>query len=611
MKVTFNKKNVISIIILIFTCFVTLFGFALFQVSTVVYDNKIKNELPKKLSDKTTFLTNIIDRSFTVTKSMQNTSLIEFLKNPDIKDEELISILNDIKKRFDYSVVYFVSNATKKYFNDHKLVKVIRKDIPKDKWYFNLIDSDRQSVLNLDIDEGSHNMTIFTDYKIFNEKGEIIGVFGIGHHIKNLVSEVFKEEKYEENVYNILFVNYFGDVALSSKSDIGEIGKPYYYDKELNKEMFTKKKDGVYEIDREGVSIVTIVKYHEQFDWSYAIEIPKSELIKESVKEGLIQISRESLIIFLSIILVLLFLKKFFFVPRAMTSDEIEKKLLLKELEFKKDLTNELIKDIKKLFYSNDSLLTSTSLRSIISFDVINDVDTKCLKLEDQIDVITEIKNLIIKLTDFITSNNQLIFSIDDFLKVLNDKESSLTNIKRINNIYPDNIEKLSNVIGDVLEVIRVIDGVINIIYTILARCNKVEDVLVNNDKVGTNMLSALSLEDLVHDIYKISEDCLSKINYFISRIENKVLELSSYVANKQLSIYGNKELVVQNRQIVRMMIDISDNITELVNKIDSSPIDNTKNVTIISELIKKSREIVTNTERIVEGNESLLAEPI
>jgi len=263
------------------------------------------------------------------------------------------------------------------------------------------------------------------------------------------------------------------------------------------------------------------------------------------------------------------------------------------------------------LFYSNDSLLTSTSLRNIISFDVINNVDTKCLKLEDQIDVITEIKNLIIKLTDFITSNKQLIFNIDDFLKDLNEQENSLTSIKRIKSIYPDNIEKLSIVIGDVLEVIHVIDGVINIIYTILTRCNKVEDLLVNNDKVGTNMLSALSLEDVVNDIYQISEDCLSKINYFISRIENKVLELSAYVAKKQLTISGNKELVLQNRQIVRMMIDISDNITELVKKIDTAPIDNTKNVTIISELIKKSREIVTNTERVIEGNESLLEEPV
>jgi hypothetical protein len=304
-------------------------------------------------------------------------------------------------------------------------------------------------------------------------------------------------------------------------------------------------------------------------------------------------------------------MKKYFFLHKAMNSEEIEKKLLLRELEFKKDLTNELIKDIKKLFYSNDSLLTSTSLRNIISFDVINNVDTKCLKLEDQIDVITEIKNLIIKLTDFITSNKQLIFNIEDFLKVLNEQENSLTSIKRIKSIYPDNIEKLSTVIGDVLEVIHVIDGVINIIYTILTRCNKVEDLLVNNDKVGTNMLSALSLEDVVNDIYQISEDCLSKINYFISRIENKVLELSAYVAKKQLTISGNKELVLQNRQIVRMMIDISDNITELVKKIDTAPIDNTKNVTIISELIKKSREIVTNTERVIEGNESLLEEPV
>jgi methyl-accepting chemotaxis protein len=611
MKITFNKKNVILIVVLIFICFITLFGFALYRVSTVIYENKIKNELPRELNEKTVYLTNIIDRSFTVTKSMQNTSLIEFLKNSDIKDEELISILNDIKKRFDYSVVYFVSNETKKYFNDHKFVKVIRKDIPKDKWFFNFIETDKHSVLNLDIDEGSHNMTIFTDYKIFNENGEIIGVFGIGHYVSDLVKKVFKEDKFVNAPYEIWFVNYFGDVALSSKNEVVEIGKPYYYDKELNKEMFSKKNDGVYEIVRDGVPLVSIVKYLEQFDWSYVIEIPKSELIKESIKEGVIQISRESLIIFLIIILALLFMKKYFFLHKAMNSEEIEKKLLLRELEFKKDLTNELIKDIKKLFYSNDSLLTSTSLRNIISFDVINNVDTKCLKLEDQIDVITEIKNLIIKLTDFITSNKQLIFNIEDFLKVLNEQENSLTSIKRIKSIYPDNIEKLSTVIGDVLEVIHVIDGVINIIYTILTRCNKVEDLLVNNDKVGTNMLSALSLEDVVNDIYQISEDCLSKINYFISRIENKVLELSAYVAKKQLTISGNKELVLQNRQIVRMMIDISDNITELVKKIDTAPIDNTKNVTIISELIKKSREIVTNTERVIEGNESLLEEPV
>jgi methyl-accepting chemotaxis protein len=611
MKITFNKKNVILIVVLIFICFITLFGFALYRVSTVIYENKIKNELPRELNEKTVYLTNIIDRSFTVTKSMQNTSLIEFLKNSDIKDEELISILNDIKKRFDYSVVYFVSNETKKYFNDHKFVKVIRKDIPKDKWFFNFIETDKHSVLNLDIDEGSHNMTIFTDYKIFNENGEIIGVFGIGHYVNDLVKKVFKEDKFVNAPYEIWFVNYFGDVALSSKNEVVEIGKPYYYDKELNKEMFSKKNDGVYEIVRDGVPLVSIVKYLEQFDWSYVIEIPKSELIKESIKEGVIQISRESLIIFLIIILALLFMKKYFFLHKAMNSEEIEKKLLLRELEFKKDLTNELIKDIKKLFYSNDSLLTSTSLRNIISFDVINNVDTKCLKLEDQIDVITEIKNLIIKLTDFITSNKQLIFNIEDFLKVLNEQENSLTSIKRIKSIYPDNIEKLSTVIGDVLEVIHVIDGVINIIYTILTRCNKVEDLLVNNDKVGTNMLSALSLEDVVNDIYQISEDCLSKINYFISRIENKVLELSAYVAKKQLTISGNKELVLQNRQIVRMMIDISDNITELVKKIDTAPIDNTKNVTIISELIKKSREIVTNTERVIEGNESLLEEPV
>ena len=76
--------------------------------------------------------------------------------------------LRSIKENNDAFAVFVVSEGTKNLYYEDGILKNLKPNNAKDKWYFDLISSDKKYELNIDTDEVTDQMSIFIKKHIGN-----------------------------------------------------------------------------------------------------------------------------------------------------------------------------------------------------------------------------------------------------------------------------------------------------------------------------------------------------------------------------------------------------------------------------------------------------------
>ena len=95
--------------------------------------------------------------------------------------------LNGLKRKYDYSSVFLVSEKTNIYYHYNGINKVVSRDDSHDVWYYNFVASGIPHRLEVDTDEMARNeLTVFVDCRIEDDHGELMGVVGVGVKMREL-----------------------------------------------------------------------------------------------------------------------------------------------------------------------------------------------------------------------------------------------------------------------------------------------------------------------------------------------------------------------------------------------------------------------------------------
>lgn len=125
--------------------------------------------------------------------------------------------LNEIKVKYETFTSFFVSERTRIYYHADGILKKVKPEEERDKWYFRLQQMEADYETNVDPDMANQDeMTIFINHKVYDYEGNYIGATGVGlttGSVVALIDDYLK--KFNRNVY---FVDHKGAILLRGSS---------------------------------------------------------------------------------------------------------------------------------------------------------------------------------------------------------------------------------------------------------------------------------------------------------------------------------------------------------------------------------------------------------
>lgn len=95
-------------------------------------------------------------------------------RNPD----EMVRYLREIRDSYGTVSSFFVSDRTGRYYNQDGILKTVRRDEPRDLWYWRVRDMENDYEINLDIDLANNDaLTIFINYRVYDFNGVFYWIY--------------------------------------------------------------------------------------------------------------------------------------------------------------------------------------------------------------------------------------------------------------------------------------------------------------------------------------------------------------------------------------------------------------------------------------------------
>ncbi|MEF9974910.1 MAG: diguanylate cyclase [Clostridia bacterium] len=168
-------------------------------------------------------INNLMDRPINVSISMaHDTFLRDFIAQetlgalPEDSVQTMTEYLAAYQQKYAFDSVFFVSTKTGDYYHYRNGIdRVMTLGDPEDEWYYDFLASPNDCSLNVDNDETTDDIiTIFVNCKLYDERGNILGVVGVGlrtPYIQGFLKE--NEAKYGFHAY---LIDVDGNIQLSS-----------------------------------------------------------------------------------------------------------------------------------------------------------------------------------------------------------------------------------------------------------------------------------------------------------------------------------------------------------------------------------------------------------
>lgn len=126
--------------------------------------------------------------------------------------------LDGIRRRFGYATAYVVSDATKSYYTQGGIAKILdpAKDT-RDAWYNRFVDSKVEYMLKINVDEVRKNSwMLYVDTRIEDTDEKLLGVCGVSVSLQSL-QKTLKALEQSDNVH-ITLVDKDGNLQLNNES---------------------------------------------------------------------------------------------------------------------------------------------------------------------------------------------------------------------------------------------------------------------------------------------------------------------------------------------------------------------------------------------------------
>ncbi|MCR5101875.1 MAG: diguanylate cyclase [Butyrivibrio sp.] len=227
-------------------------------------DNQIDNILIAEMVDSS--VRGELSEAITVSRMMsQDSTLRVLLENEsDYNVDDMVlkmrNYLNSIQKKFGFTSVYVISDFSKNYYSYVGLNKTIDPENDSfDTWYTIFLQNGKNYELESSTDQVNRDrLTIFVDGRVEDDKGNLLGVSGVGIETEDIRKLLARFEK----VYGVRtdYVSEDGLIQMSSRLDA--VHSSYVTGITLPDKM-----EEEYLYNTYGIDGFVITKYIEELGW--------------------------------------------------------------------------------------------------------------------------------------------------------------------------------------------------------------------------------------------------------------------------------------------------------------------------------------------------------
>ena len=165
------------------------------------------------------------------------------------------------------------------YFTGAGLARVISRDQPENQWFYKLVDSSRDQVLEIDIDKGTRLPTLFINQRI-KQGGKTLGVSGLGFSLKAM-SEMIRDFRFGERG-QVFLIDAQGEVKVHPQADLSGSGRlAELFGKAPAAELLSGGGKAV-RFERDGETYLAVAQKLSSLDWLLVSEVPEAEVYAEA-----------------------------------------------------------------------------------------------------------------------------------------------------------------------------------------------------------------------------------------------------------------------------------------------------------------------------------------
>lgn len=195
------------------------------------------------------------------------------------RESDIVRYLKEIAAKYEAKTSFFVSERTRLYYQSEGVLKKVREDEERDRWYFRVRDMSAPYEINVDPDMANQDaLTIFINHRVFDYNGNFIGAAGVGLTVDSVRSIIESYQKrYGRTVY---FVARDGNVVLTGAA--GERGPGSIRDASglsAVAEAALSSPSGSFEYTRDGDTVFLLTRLIPELNWYVFVEQVEAEAI--------------------------------------------------------------------------------------------------------------------------------------------------------------------------------------------------------------------------------------------------------------------------------------------------------------------------------------------
>lgn len=242
-------------------------------MSYIVSRSSIRNQIATKQLPLTSdnvyseVQNDILKPIFISSLMASDTFLRDWIINGEQNATKIEKYLKEIKYKYGVFSSFLVSDKTLNYYYGNGILKKVSDGEIRDSWYFRIKNMKGNYEINVDPDMANHdNMTIFINYKVFDYKGDYLGVTGVGLKVDKVNTIIGTyQKKYNSKIH---FIDKKGSVRLSSNLKIGS-----QYRKGIVEYIESRKSSPkIYSYKQNGENIIVNMRYIPEFKWYLIVE---------------------------------------------------------------------------------------------------------------------------------------------------------------------------------------------------------------------------------------------------------------------------------------------------------------------------------------------------
>lgn len=179
----FDRRNLLLMLgLLLFVGFSGVALLAYYSSYQQIHNTIVETELPLTSSNVYSEIQKDLVRPVLISSTMaQDTFLRDWVLHGEKNGGEITRYLMEIRRHYGAFSSFFVSDKSGIYYTGNGMLKKVRRDEPRDAWYYRVREMEYAYEINVDVDMANADaLTIFINYRVFDYDGRYIGATGVG-----------------------------------------------------------------------------------------------------------------------------------------------------------------------------------------------------------------------------------------------------------------------------------------------------------------------------------------------------------------------------------------------------------------------------------------------